>query len=155
MGVRLFATWYGWLTAILIALVCSFALSKGERIERVGASAFLVAWLLTLLIGEAFGNESQGNWLLFMVDLGLLTAFAAIVWKAPRNWPIWACACQVLIVASQIIVLSDIDTPMISYVRVVNMASFGILIAIAVGTFMAWQEKLAIRGAGKELGGYS
>lgn len=151
----MFSTWFGWASAILIGCICIFAFTKGEKIEKIGATGYLMAWLLTLLIGEAFGDEETGNWMLFLIDLALLGMFATIVWKAPRNWPIWACALQILIVAGQVLILTGFSTPILSYYRVVNMASFGILVAIAVGTFFAWQEKRAVESTRKELGGYS
>ena len=135
--------------------MCLFAFTKGQRIERVGATAYLITWILTIFIGELFGDEEHGNWIMLIIDLSLLCTFAAIVWKAPRNWPVWACALQILIVASQVLILGNFDTPIISYYRIVNMASLGILISIAAGTFMAWQETSAVKATRKELGGYS
>lgn len=151
----MFASWIGWIGAAVMALVCAFAFLKGDTIEKIGATGLLLAWLLTTMIGQAFGDEQAGNWFLFLIDLGLLALFATIVWKAPRNWPIWACSLQILIVAGQVLILTGFSTPILGYYRVVNMASFGILVAIAVGTFFAWQEKRAIESTSKELGGYS
>lgn len=151
----MFLTWIGWIGAGVAAFVCLFAFWKGETIEKIGATAYLLAWLVTTLIGQAFGDEEHGNWFMLLVDLSLLATFAAIVWKAPRNWPIWACSLQTLIVASQILILTGFSTPIISYYRIVNMASLGILVAIAVGTFFAWQEKRAVEATRTELGGYS
>lgn len=155
MGVFVFASWVGWIGAGVMALVCLFAFVKGDTIEKIGATALLMAWLLTTLIGQAFGDEEHGNWFLLLVDISLLATFAAIVWKAPRNWPIWACSLQMLIVASQVLILTGFTTPMLSYYRIVNMASLGILIAIAVGTFFAWQEKRAVETTRTKLGRYS
>lgn len=138
-----------------MALVCLFALIHGDKIERVGAVAFLCSWMLTIILSAMLGDESHGNWIMIVIDLALLATFASIVWKAPRNWPIWACAFQLLIVASQALVLLKFSTPMLSYYIIVNMASFGILIALAIGTFFAWQEQLAIRTAIQDPGRYS
>ena len=151
----MFETTIGLIGAGATAAVCLFALMVGEKIERIGAIANLIAWLVTTLVLKSFGDEGQGNWFMLFIDLALLTTFATIVWKAPRNWPVWACAFQILIVASQVLILSNFDTPMLSFYIIVNMSSFGILISIAVGTFMAWQERVAIGRAHDELGGYS
>lgn len=151
----MFGTAIGLIGAGLTAIVCIFALIAGEKIERIGAISYLVAWLATTLIIASFGDEGQGNWFMLFIDLGLLATFATIVWKAPRNWPVWACAFQILIVASQVLILSKFDTPMVSYYIIVNMASIGILISIGVGTFMAWQERAAVGRGHDELGGYS
>lgn len=151
----MFETTIGLIGAGLMGAVTLFALLMGEKIERIGAIANLIAWLITTLLIKSFGDEGQGNWLMLFIDLALLATFAAIVWKAPRNWPVWACAFQILIVASQVLILSNFDTPMLSYYMIVNLASYGILISIAVGTFMAWQERAAIGRPHDELGGYS
>ena len=155
MGAFVFDTTIGLIGAGLTATVCLFALMVGDRLERIGAVANLTAWLVTNLLIKSFGDEGQGNWFMLFIDLALLTTFATIVWKAPRNWPVWACAFQILIVASQVLILSNFDTPMLSFYIIVNLASLGILISIAVGTFMAWQERAAIGRAHDELGGYS
>lgn len=151
----MFETTIGLIGAGLMGAVTLFALLMGEKIERIGAIANLIAWLLTTLLIKSFGDEGQGNWFMLFIDLALLATFAAIVWKAPRNWPVWACAFQILIVASQVLILSNFDTPMLSYYIIVNLASYGILISIAIGTFMAWQERAAVGRAHDELGGYS
>lgn len=151
----MFETTIGLIGAGLTAAVCLFALMVGDKIERIAAVANLTAWLVSNLLIRSFGDEGQGNWFMLFVDLALLGAFAAIVWKAPRNWPVWACAFQILIVASQALILSNFDTPMLSFYIIVNLSSLGILISIAVGTFMAWQERAAVGRGHDELGGYS
>lgn len=151
----MFVSWIGWIGAGVMALVCTFALLKGERIERIGATAYLMAWLLTTLISQAYGDEAHGNWIMLLVDVSLLAAFVTLIWKAPRNWPVWASAFQALIVASQILILARFDTPIVSYYRIVNVASYGILIALAIGTFIAWQESLAVRSSRNDFNDYS
>lgn len=151
----MFETTIGLIGAGLMGAVTLFALLLGEKIERIGAVANLIAWLVSTLLIKSFGDEGQGNWFMLFIDLALLGTFATIIWKAPRNWPVWACAFQILIVASQVLILSDFDTPMLSYYIIVNLASYGILISIAVGTFMAWQERAAVGRGHDELGGYS
>ena len=54
---------------------------------------------------------------------------------------------NLLAVMSHFMVMLDLRTPMSAFYTVVNLASYGIIIAIAVGTFFAWQER---RAAGLE-----
>lgn len=41
------------------------------------------------------------------------------------------------------LVLADIKPPRDAFIAVNNMANYGLLIALAVGTFWAWQERRA------------
>lgn len=138
-----------------MALVCFFALSQGDKIERIGSVAYLCAWILTIMVTPLLGDERNGNLIILLIDSALLATFASIVWKAPRNWPIWACAFQLLVVTSQVLILLKLNQHYLGYFIIVNMASFGIILALAIGTFFAWQEKVAIGKGNNELGGYS
>ena len=77
-------------------------------------------------------------------DVVLLIVFGTMVWKAPRSWPVWACALQLLAVTSHIMIMADLRTPISAFYTVVNMTGYGIMLAIAIGTFWAWQERRAI-----------
>jgi ABC-type transport system involved in cytochrome c biogenesis permease subunit len=48
---------------------------------------------------------------------------------------------------SHVLTLVDIRPPVSAFYAVINLASTGILLSIAVGTFWAWQER---RAAGLE-----
>ncbi|MGQ2991500.1 hypothetical protein [Brevundimonas sp.] len=43
--------------------------------------------------------------------------------------------------------MSDLRPSMLNYISVINLAGYGVLVALAVGTFWAWQER---RAAGLE-----
>ena len=123
-----------------------FAFVKGDEPERVGAGAYLLAWFASLLI-QRDGDAQSVQWGMFAIDAVMLGVLGALVWKARRTWSVWACALQLLVIMSYIIVALDLRTPIGSFYWVVNLAGYGILIAIAVGTFFAWQER---RAAGLE-----
>jgi ABC-type transport system involved in cytochrome c biogenesis permease subunit len=44
---------------------------------------------------------------------------------------------------SHILTLVDIRPPVSAFYAVINLASIGILLSIAIGTFWAWQERQA------------
>lgn len=120
-------------------LVGILAFSIGGRPEKIGAGSYILAWLATLL----FHNTSKGigvQWGLLAIDSAVLLAFAALVWKSNRAWPVWACALQLLVVASHVMIIAHLPTPISSFYTVVNLTSYGILVAICFGTFWAWQE---------------
>ncbi len=81
------------------------------------------------------------------IDAIMLGIFGALAWKSRRAWPVWASALQSLIVMSHILTLVDIRPPLWAFYAVINLASAGVLLVIAIGTFWAWQER---RAAGLE-----
>ena len=126
----------------LTVLVVAFAFLKGDEPERIAGGAYVLAWFASLLV-QGDGSTPGTQWGL----MGMLGVWVALAWKSRRSWPVWAAALQSLVVMSHILTLVDIRPPMSAFVAVVNLASVGILLAIAVGTFWAWQER---RAAGLE-----
>jgi hypothetical protein len=130
----------------LTILVVAFAFLKGDEPERIAAGAYVLSWFASLLVQvDSASNGTQ--WGLMGIDVIMLGVYVALAWKSRRAWPVWATALQSLIVMSHILTLVDIRPPMAAFVAVVNLASLGILVVIAVGTFWAWQER---RAAGLE-----
>jgi len=64
----------------------------------------------------------------------------ALAWKCRRSWPVWASALQALIVMSHLLTLVDLRPPMFAFYAVMNLASYGILLALALGTFQSWRN---------------
>jgi hypothetical protein len=143
MGALLFEFISEYVGAGSVLLVCLFALTKGGRPERIGAGTMLVAWFLSILSQTYLGYASV-QWPMFLIDLIVLIVFVALVWKSPRSWPVWACAFQLLTVASHVMVLLKLRPEISAFYTVLNMTGYGIMIAIAVGTFFAWQERRAV-----------
>ena len=125
-----------------MVLIGLFAFLKGGEPEKIGAGAYLFAWFASVMVQSNAGLGVQ--WAMFVNDVVMLAIFAAMVWKAPRSWPVWACALQLLTVTSHVMIMADLRTPISAFYTVVNMAGYGIMLAIAVGTFWAWQERRAI-----------
>lgn len=132
--------------AAFMVLVCAFAFLKGDEPERLGAGAYMIAWLATLLIQ----NDSDLYAIplaLFGIDLVVLLVFIGLAWKSRRPWPVWASGFQLLTVASHIFGMIEVRASLASFYAVMNIASYGILVTLAIGTFWAWQER---RAAGLE-----
>jgi hypothetical protein len=130
----------------LTVLVVAFAFLKGDEPERIAAGGYVLSWFASLLI-QGDGAVGGTNWGLMAIDAVMLAVFAALAWKSQRAWPVWAAALQSLTVMSHILTLVDIRPPVSAFYAVVNLASTGILLVIAIGTFWAWQER---RAAGLE-----
>lgn len=126
--------------------VVVFAFLKGDEPERIGAATYALAYLASLLVqedGAIYGTQ----WGLMGIDIVMLAVYSGLAWKSRRSWPVWASALQSLTVMSHVLTFVDVRPSMAAYVTVINLASYGILLSIAIGTFWAWQER---RAAGLE-----
>lgn len=135
-------TFAGQVGAVFMVGVCAFAMLKGDEPERLGAGAYMIAWLATLLI-QNDSNLYSIPLGLFAIDVVTLLVFIGLAWKSRRAWPIWASGLQLLTVSSHILGLIEVRASLASFYAVMNLASYGILITLAVGTFWAWQERRA------------
>lgn len=138
----MFDTTYSLVGVAIIVLITGFAFLKGDEPERIGAGAFVMVALASLLIQDSTGyfGPKYGQ---LAADLVLLAIFAIIAWKSRRTWPVWAAAFQGIIVASHLVFLMDTGAGDIAFYAVNNLSGFAILITLAVGTFWAWQERRA------------
>ena len=138
-------------TAVAVAVV-AFAFLKGDEPERVGAGAFALGLLASLLVQ----NDSQlygPQWGLFTVDVVLLAAYAALAWKSRRSWPVWATGLQSLAVMSHGLTMVDPRPPSAAFYAIVNLASYGILLALALGVQRAWRDARAAAPGSDPAGG--
>jgi hypothetical protein len=132
--------------AALTVLVVAFAFLKGDEPERIAGGSYVILWFSSLLI-QGDGASGGTQWGLMAIDTIMLAVFSGLAWKSRRAWPVWAAAFQSLTVMSHILTLVDIRPPVSAFYAVINLASTGILSALAIGTFWAWQER---RAAGME-----
>lgn len=139
----MFDTLYAQIGTAISLVVVAFAFLKGDEPERVGAGAFALALLASLLLQ----NDSQltgPQWGLMVIDTIMLGVYAALAWKSRRSWPVWASALQALIVMSHVLTVIDLRPPLAAFYAVINLANYGILLAIAIGTFGAWRDRRAV-----------
>lgn len=134
------------LGAIFVVAICAFAFLKGDEPERIAAGAYILGWFASLL-AQSDGRVDQIQWGVFSIDFVMLIILGALVWKSRRTWPVWASACQLLVVMSHLVGLADVRPSVVNFIWVQNLAAYGVLIALGVGTFWAWQER---RAAGLE-----
>ncbi|MDP1911847.1 hypothetical protein [Brevundimonas sp.] len=129
--------------AAITVLVVAFAFLKGDEPERIGGGAYVLAWFASLLIQDD-GAGTGVQWGLMGVDFVLMAVYAGLSWKSRRAWPVWASGLQALIVMSHLLTLVDIRPPLMAFYAVMNLASYGILLALAIGAFRAWHERRVI-----------
>ena len=130
-------------------LTVAFAFWKGDEPERMGGAAYAMAFLATTMIkGDAAPNLPR--WGMMGIEIVLLVVFVGLAWHSRRAWPVWAASFQALVVTSHVLVAASLRPPLVAAATVINMSNYGILIAMAVGTFWAWQERrVASMASGK------
>lgn len=141
-GDFMFDTLASQIGALFVVAVCGFAFLKGDEPERVVAGVFVLGWFAALL-GQGATSVYTVGWIVFIVDIVALTVLGAMIWKSRKTWLIWACACQLLVVTGHVLMNVDLRPSAASYIVVLNLAGYGVLLALALGTFWAWQERRA------------
>lgn len=138
----MFETIYSQVLLAVAVLSVGFALIKGDEPERLGGAAYALVFLASLMIRDG-SSLSLPRWGAMGLDVVLLLVFVGIAWQSRRGWPLWAASFQVLIVTGHVMVATDLRPPGEAFAAVNNMANYGLLIALAIGTFWAWQERRA------------
>lgn len=136
----MFETIYSQLVLAAAVLVVGFAFWKGDEPERMGAAAYAMAFLATTMIkGDVTPNLPR--WGVMGIEIVLLAVFIGLAWHSRRAWPVWAASFQALVVTSHVLIAASLRPPLVAAATVINMSNYGLLIALAVGTFWAWQER--------------
>ena len=139
----MFETIYSQVLAGFLILVVGFALLKGDETERIGGAAVALIMIAGVVTWDGSSLLSLPRWAPMAFDIVLLSVFVGLAWQSRKAWPAWAAAFQALIVTGHILVLAELRPPGDAFAAVSNMSNYGLLIALAVGTFWAWQERRA------------
>ena len=139
----MFDTLYSQIGAAAGVIVVTFAFLKGDEPERVGGGAYAIGALASLLLQD--DSQLYGpQWGLMIVETVMLVAWAALAWKSRRSWPIWACAFQSVAVMSHVLTTTVMRPPIAAFYAVVNLASYGVLLVLALGVVHAWRDRRAL-----------
>ena len=136
----MFETIYSQLVLAAAVLVGVFAFWKGDEPERMGAAAYAMVFLAVTMIKDGT-SLNVPRWGVMGLEVVLLVVFVGIAWHSRRAWPVWAASFQALIVTCHALVAANLRPPSNAVAAVINMSNYGLLIAMAVGTFWAWQER--------------
>ena len=138
----MFETIYSQVGLAAATLVIAFAFLKGDEPERMGGAAYALGFLAnTMIKGNA--SLSLPRWGVMGIEIVLLCVFLGLVWQSRRAWPVWVASFQALVVTCHILVAANLRPSPIAVAAVINLSNYGLLIALAVGTFWAWQERRA------------
>lgn len=126
----------------LAVLIVGFMFIKGDEPERIAGGAYMLITLAGLFLPE---DIVRGGfvWGRMSLDILQLLVFLGLAWHSQRAWLIWASAFQSLIVTGYIMVLADLRPTALGFAVMNNIANYGVLVVMAIGTFWAWQERRA------------
>lgn len=132
----------------LLTLVgtCLFAWAKGGSGERAGAAAVAVAWIGSLAVQALLPRGIHAIPLL-LFDVALAAALLIIAIRYSSLWLGAAMLLQGFVLAVHAEALSDSDTRNMTYVVVLNLASYVMLLAIIASTAGAWIKRNKARAA--------
>ena len=139
----MFDTPYTQIATAIGVVVVAFAFLKGDEPERVGGGAYAIGALATLLVQDD-SRLYGAQWPLILVETAMLIAYVALAWKSRRSWPIWAAALQSVVVMCHILPAVDLRPPLAAFYAVINLASYGILLVLALGVLQAWRDRRAL-----------
>lgn len=127
---------------VLLAAVCAYACVRGGPPERLVATAFLVAALLTALLQAVYRSIEIG---ILLVDAGLLALMLAIALASTRFWPLLMTSLQGSEVLGHFAKLLAPETVPEAYFAVVAFWGFPMLALLAWGT---WRHRRRLRRYG-------
>ena len=139
----MFDTPYTQIATAIGVVVVAFAFLKGDEPERVGGGAYAIGALAPLLVQDD-SRLYGAQWPLILVETAMLIAYVALAWKSRRSWPIWAAALQSVVVMCHILPAVDLRPPLAAFYAVINLASYGILLVLALGVLQAWRDQRAL-----------
>lgn len=122
---------------VLLVLCWMYALLKGGRPERIGATILAVGSVLSVAFVPVWaGRAARVETGVLLIDLLGLVACVALAMRADRFWPIWVAALLGVGALGHLARWYDgSDISMRVYAMSLALWSYPILIIIAIGTF--------------------
>ena len=139
----------------ILALCCGYATFKGGGPERIGATIFIVASVLSSAVVSnrpvRFGSLEAG---VFAVDFAVLLALLPLALRAERFWPLWALALHLIATAAHTVKLVDPWVIPQAYAFVLALWSYPMLLLLVFGTWNH-QRRLARFGVDRSWSSFS
>jgi hypothetical protein len=122
---------------VLLVLCWGYALLKGGRPERIGATIIAVGSVFSVAFMPIWIDRVEAVEIgILLVDLVCLAAFAALALRADRFWPIWVAALVGVGLLGHLARWYDgFEISMRVYAMSLAIWSYPMLAAIAIGTF--------------------
>lgn len=125
--------------------VCTFAIWKGGREEKIAGAALALAAFATPLLKDDRWLGPQ--WGVFAGDLAFLILIGGIAMRTRRWWPICAAGFQLLGVLTHTARLVDHSLGSWAYATAGVIWSYAVLAAVALGTYGAWRQEVQLTSA--------
>ena len=120
----------------VLVLVCAYALARGGAPERWGASFYLVAYVLSVLVTQVFAEDyGSVQWLVLGIDAVLLVALIGLALKANRYWGIWAASFQLIAVVAHLAIPLFPGVEANAYATALLIWSYSMLPMLAGATY--------------------
>lgn len=133
----------------VLLVCCGYAYWRGGPPERVGASIFLAAVVLTrIAVSGAATRYSSVEAGILIVDIATLAALVVLALTANRLWPLWVTALQAIGAAGHAVKLANPDVIRWAYAFALAFWSYPMLFLLALGTWNH-QKRLAKHGVDK------
>ncbi|MFL6763651.1 MAG: hypothetical protein ACJ8FO_00460 [Sphingomicrobium sp.] len=130
---------------LVLFATCGYALWRGRRYERIAATVFIAATVVSILMrsplhGRYYGIETSD----LIIDTAVLAAVIAIALASDRFWPLWAAGLQLVDSMSHVMKAIDADLLPHVYGAAERFWSYPILIILFIG---AWRQDRRSRAA--------
>lgn len=138
----MFATKYLFWTLLIVT--CGYALWRGRKYEKIAASVFIAASLLSVIAragpdGTYIGIE-RGD---LVIDVAVLAATVAIALVSDRFWPLWVAGLQLTITMSHMMKALSPDLMPLAYAAAERFWAYPTLLILFVAV---WRQHRRSRG---------
>lgn len=120
--------------ALLLLAAAIGAFVRGGTVERRGAGLFALG-MAGVVVAEAVTFDATRLAVLFAIDLAVLAGLAALAWKSPRPWPVYACGFQTMVLATHVAGWIDLDMDVRLHAGMLTGFGLAALATLAIG---AW-----------------
>ena len=115
---------------------------KGGAPERIVASMFLIAWLVSVALYWGLPSYSRIDWIGPAMNGVMAVILFLVAQRANRRWPMLAASLQILLMAVQVVRHFRPEWMWQVYVLMVASWPYLQLIVLLVGTIFHWRREV-------------
>jgi hypothetical protein len=127
----------------LMLLVCGWALWRGDKPERLAATAMVAAWIGTSFVLDRRFKDIQ--WATLGVDFALLAVLVGLSLAFRRRWLLAASGFHMLGVATHGAMIIDPKVQATPYIVALGVWSCATVASLAVGMAALTRSRAAVR----------
>jgi hypothetical protein len=134
-----------WLGILILVVVSSGAIWKGEVEERIAGAALFVTVFATYLLRDHSWPSLQ--YAAFAMDAVMLAVLVFLALRTAKYWPLAAAGFQLLAVLTHIGKMIDPQVNQWAYLTAIVIFTYLVIIALAVGTWNSWRARARSHGS--------